>query len=98
MHNIGINNWALDRKQALDALDEFEKQGIAVLGGDVYIITDGIPESNYDNWYCDQNDKESFREFACRSIANAREYIKNYKHPNNQLIRFALVAKEFQEI
>lgn len=94
LDNIGVNNWALDKQQTIDALNDFKKQGIAVLGGDVYEIIDGTPESNYDNWYCDQNDGESFKDFSDRSIASARKYVNDYKHPTDKSIRYALVALE----
>ncbi|SHI16580.1 Immunity protein 40 [Desulfofustis glycolicus DSM 9705] len=97
LENIGVNNWALDNKQALEVLDEFERQGIAVLGGDVYEIVDGIPESNYDNWYCEQYDDEPFLDFSKRSIAKAREYINNYKQSSSKSVMYTIVAEELQD-
>ena len=49
LHDLGINNQALNKDQALQAIDKFEELGVAVLGGDVYVMVDNIPESNNDN-------------------------------------------------
>ncbi len=34
--SVGIDNWALNKDQAMRAFDEFERQKIPILGGDVY--------------------------------------------------------------
>ncbi len=93
LFDIGINNWALNKSQSMRALDEFERLKIPVLGGDVYEVVDGTPESNYDNWYCDRNDKEVLGEFIARSISYAREYISNYSNPSGRETLFVLVAQ-----
>ena len=94
LKSIGINNWALDKEQALTALDEAEEKGIAVLGGDVYEIVEGVPESNYDNWFCEPFEGELFSDFVVRSIDETRKYLENYQYSGNESVKFVLVLKE----
>lgn len=93
LHSVGVSNWALSKEQALDALDKFEAEKISVLGGDVYELNNGEPESNYDNWYCDREPDESLENYVARSISKARAYISNYSSPNQKQEMFVLVAE-----
>jgi len=79
LHSAGVNSWALNREQALAAIEECEIEKVAVLGGDVYELSNGSLEQNYDNWYCDRNPGESIGEFIRRSIGIARTYILSYR-------------------
>ncbi len=92
LSEIGVNNWALTEAQAMQALDKFESLNTPVLGGDIYEMVDGEPESNYDNWYCDQNDNEELGEFVARSISYARQYIGNYRNPSGRETFFVFVT------
>ncbi len=87
-----INNWALSKDQSMEAINEFEKLKIPVLGGDVYEMIEGQPTSNYDSWYCNQNENEKLNEFVIRSITYTREYIKNYTNPGGRETFFVLVT------
>jgi hypothetical protein len=93
LHGAGVSNWALSKEQALDALNKFEAQRISVLGGDVYKLINGEPESNYDSWYCERESNEPFEDFVSRSIKKARTYIINYNSPNQQQELFVFVAE-----
>lgn len=94
LHNMGVSNWALSKAQALSALDKFEIEKISVLGGDVYELNDGEPESNRDNWYCDREPDEAFENYVARSISKARVYISNYRNPNQKQEMFVIVAEQ----
>ncbi len=93
LHDLGVNNWALSKEQALRVLDMFEMQNIAVLGGDVYEMINSLPSSNYDNWCCDQNANESLDEYVSRSNDYAKRYIRNYRSSTGREVLFVLVAK-----
>lgn len=94
LHDSGISNWALSKDQALLAIDKFESQKLPVLGGDVYELAEGVPESNYDNWYCDKHEGESLDDFVYRSASQARQYVSNYRAPSGQDAFFVLVVNE----
>ena len=82
LKNLGINNWALSRNDALEALSKLKSSGIAVLGGDVFVFSNGIIDQNYDNWYCERNPMESNTDFIASSIEKTRHYIEKYLDQN----------------
>jgi hypothetical protein len=90
--DIGVNNWGLTKEDALIALNEFLKVGIAVLGGDVYIMSGRNIEPSYNNWYCSREKDESNIDFIKRSILKAENYISNYTDTKNNTL-FALVPE-----
>ena len=94
LHKIGISNWALTKKQALDAIDKFESESVFVLGGDVYQLNNGVPEPNYDNWYCEREENESLEHYLNRCLNEARVYISHYVNPDKKQEFFALVAEQ----
>jgi len=93
LHDFGVNNWILDKNQALDVINELETLKIPILGGDIYEFDNGIPRPNYDNWYCDRQSGESWDDYVYRSINHSRTYINNYHNPSRKDVYFALVVK-----
>ena len=93
LHDAGVSDWALTKEQALSAFDSIEKEKMFVLGGDVYQMVSGAPESNYDNWYCDRNEGEDEGSYLERCISKARQYVTQYQHPNGQKAFFVLVVE-----
>ncbi|MFT3980444.1 MAG: Imm40 family immunity protein [Ferruginibacter sp.] len=91
LYEIGINNWALSKPEALNAIDQFHSLGISILGGDVYTMTNELFIPTHDNWYCDQLPQEAQIEFLNRSIVKARHYIEAYKINADDKIYFVLV-------
>ena len=88
LHDVGVSNWAFTKGEALHVLELFLREGIAILGGDVYIKYNEIFEPNYDSWFCDKNDSESEKDFLLRSIEKSISYIKKYQIPEGQKIFF----------
>ena len=93
LNEIGVNNWALQKDEALNALIELAKIQVPILGGDVCELTNGVIQYNYDNWYCDKNLQETKLAFVLRSIAKAKQYIENYQSKYPDKIFFALVPE-----
>jgi hypothetical protein len=87
---LGVRNWALSRDNALRAIDDLEDFGVAILGGDVYLLVGEIAEQTYDSWYCDRGHDEPESVFFKRSLDKAREYVSGY---SVQGALFALVPK-----
>jgi len=92
LEDVGVRNWALSRKDALAALTKLTEIDTAVLGGDVYSVSGGLVEANYDNWYCNRDEHEVDLAFVNRTIAVARNYIVNYQSPEGTVL-FAIVPK-----
>lgn len=88
--DLGVRNYALSQAESLVARSQLNEKGVAVLGGDVYVLIDNLIEETYDSWHCDQDKSESDEEFLKRSIGTSQEYILSYSNSN---ALFALVPK-----
>ena len=86
---IGINEIAFNKSDALKVLEELEKNSIAVLGGDVYYIKNNVITLTYDNWFINRNDEEWLL-YVEKSIKKARSYIRIYDYMNSN-VYFTLV-------
>ncbi|MEM7621446.1 MAG: Imm40 family immunity protein, partial [Pseudomonadota bacterium] len=64
----GINNWALDKGNAIKILEKFKQLGIPALGGDVLFLDSNKFDFTYDNWSYDESDGESKSEYCNNSI------------------------------
>jgi hypothetical protein len=73
---------ALNREDALSALELYFSLDIPVLGGDVlFLREDGILDYSHDGWYCDKYEGETEFHYLVRSINESREYLSHY-HPS----------------
>jgi hypothetical protein len=71
----------LVKQEAIEAIEYFQQEKIAILGGDVYCIDkNGKIELTYDNWYCDKMQGENYTEYCERSAKTAKDYIDKYKN------------------
>ncbi|RII26466.1 MAG: hypothetical protein CXR30_16435 [Geobacter sp.] len=93
LFQIGINNWALTKEDALLVLDKLLEIQVPILGGDVYHKNGETFHSNYDNWYCDQIEGELNSDYVTRSIDVARQYIINYQVETSNTVYFALIPE-----
>ncbi len=93
LHDMGVNNWALYKEQALLVLEELEGQKLSVLGGDVYELINGLIEPNYDNWYCNKIENEPLTNFVQRSASRAYQYISGYCTESGREPLFVLVVE-----
>jgi len=80
MNNPSIVSKALTKREALDALDLYERLSLPILGGDVFSLN-RIGEINwtYDNWYCEKYENESRIEYTKRSVEETKQYINEYQ-------------------
>lgn len=91
LRESNINNWALDKDQAIEVIKILENSNVPILGGDVCNAGNGILEFNYDNWYCDKIPNETYSEFTHRSAELARQYIINYCDNNSKILYFLII-------
>jgi hypothetical protein len=78
LRGIGINEVALLRKDALEAIQALKGHQIAVLGGDVYHEKDGKMRPTHYNWSCEKQKVENPVQFSDRSQRVALGFIKDY--------------------
>jgi len=78
LESMGVNNWALSRQDALQALSHFVELQIPILGGDVCEFMNEVIKYNYDNWYCERKINETLLDYVERSAREAKNYIERY--------------------
>lgn len=87
---LGISDVALNREDALIAIELLRTSAIPIFGGDVYFQRPHTIGLAYANWHSEAKPNESHSQFAERSCSEAKQYITNY--PASDLIpAFALV-------
>ena len=91
LHDLGINEIAFSRKDALELLSSIKNEKLAILGGDVYVKMNGIIKPTYDNWYLNR-DNQTWNVYVDESINKAQDYISHYD-PKNVNVYFTIVVK-----
>lgn len=90
---LGINNWALSKRDMIYALTELKEIGISILGGDVYLSKENSFKPNYDNWFCERKEGEIHSEFVERSVSEAIHFIRNYSNTQKGNVYFTIVPE-----
>lgn len=95
--NAVIINKALNKQEALEALELYYNLKIPVLGGDVFYLKDNdeIVWTD-DNWYVNQQENETDIQFLNRSIEESQNYINNYNNlfKKDCIFLFDIVCRE----
>jgi hypothetical protein len=78
LRELGIADIALERADALSAVELLQRASIPILGGDVYFRRQNGIEMAYANWHSDPQPEEDRRLFAKRSGFEAAEYIRSF--------------------
>jgi hypothetical protein len=77
--NIGSNELAWSREDALHVLELFAEHLTVVLGGDVLELQAGKYKYTYDNWHFDPSSVNSPATNSKNSIQLAKTYIQGYR-------------------
>ncbi|MDQ3919122.1 MAG: Imm40 family immunity protein [Acidobacteriota bacterium] len=94
LQEIGVNEIALQRPAALEAIQALRGSQMAILGGDVLRLLNGRPMYSGDNWYSEQYNSESLPDFIKRSLNVAEQYIRSYPDPEDGTVLYTLVISE----
>jgi hypothetical protein len=90
---LGIRDIALERTDALSAVEFLRKASIPILGGDVYVKFHTSIELAYANWHSDPKPNEATNDYFSRSCDATEKYIKDYPEPTTGKPLFVLVIK-----
>lgn len=88
---LGLEEVALRREDALRAIRVLKELSLPILGGDVYFEQQGSVHPAYANWYVDRKDNESRKAFADRSCVKAENYVADYPKAMDKQPLFVLV-------
>jgi hypothetical protein len=94
LEDLGLQDIALRRNDAIRAIQLLLRDSIPVLGGDVYYHEDSRNSIAYANWYCEPEGGENVAAFATRSCKRASEYINRFPELEGREPVFALVVKK----
>ena len=78
LRELGIADFALNRKDAISAIELLQTSAIPILGGDVYNQKANHIELAYANWHSEPTKNESRGQFAERSCIESKQYITDY--------------------
>jgi hypothetical protein len=92
LQQLGLEDIALQREDALTAVEILQQQSIPILGGDVYFVRDGRAEPAYANWHCDSRTDERPADYLSRSCQDARQYITAFPDRDGVTPVFVLVV------
>jgi len=96
LENIGVNGIAYPKIDALKIAHDYFVSGMPILGGDVYVLKNGLLERTYDNWYYNQGADESAPEYIKNSYERTDKFIRNYSDNANYLFCI-VVDKDFNK-
>ena len=78
LRELGIDDIALNREDAIGAIELLQTSAIPILGGDVYNQKANRIELAYANWHSEPTTTESRTQFAERSCIESKRYIADY--------------------
>jgi len=78
LQSPGLTEIALNRVDALLAIDLVRSASISILGGDVYFNEVTGIVSAYANWHCDPVEGEDRNDFVFRSCRETKDYIESF--------------------
>lgn len=92
LQQLGLDDIALPRADALIALELLQQQSVPILGGDVYVVRGDRTELAHANWHSDPRADESRADYVARSCQDARTYIAAYPHRDGETPVFVIVV------
>lgn len=92
LKELGIRDIALERADALRAVEILRNASLPILGGDVYLKRGNKVESAYADWHSDRRSGEELDAYFARSWTTTEDYIKRYPQPPDGTPLFSLVV------
>jgi hypothetical protein len=89
----GSNNWALTRAEALVAISAIERESRVLLGGDVWLASDGALSPSGDTWHYEPNPHELYLTNVKEGAAKAKAYVTAYPDRGDGVPYFELVVQ-----
>jgi len=94
LKQYGLNELAWSKSEALQLITSLMNEHIGILGGDVYQISNKQLRPVYENWWCEQSEKETTSEYHLRSKIESKEYINDYPTNSSEQIIFSITFTE----
>ena len=95
LDRIGVAEDGWSRLDVRRLIQELGGTRTAILGGDVYSVTDDLIEPAYANWHSDPVEGELSVSFIARSHHETLAYVDRYPDPEDGSVLYVLVFKDF---
>ncbi len=82
MSVIGINEYAWNYDSIVEMIPLLREKRLPILGGDVFIIENGIVKLTYDSWYYEEKSDCAYED----SYKKAVDYIKLFEGKDGKYI------------
>ena len=92
LSELGTNEYALLRQDAITATFIIEDLGIPILGGDVYLQNPEGIDITYENWSIRHQINETLDKFVLRSCIYTRDYIDRFPVQEDGIPLFVIVV------
>lgn len=92
LEELGLQEVAWTKADALELVAQLAGCQVAVLGGDVYNMSSGRVRPSYENWSCERRSGEGLRGYAERSQQEAVAFLRAY--PELPDVLFTLVLSQ----
>ena len=89
----GSHNWALSRSETIRAIDAIEREARVLLGGDVWVASNGVFSITGDSWHFSPRSEDRDQKAVGDSAAIARAYVKAYPERKDAAVYFELVVE-----
>lgn len=94
LEKFGLNDLAWNKEEAQNLIRAIMEDRIGILGGDVYRLDENHLEPLYDNWSCEQINKESKEEYFKRSKVESLNFIEKYLVKDGDNVLFSITFTE----
>lgn len=91
---LGTEDLLLSRADTFAAVALARNEGLAILGGDVYVRRQGKIEPAYANWQSSRRRDEAPEVYAQRTCNETEEFLRRYPETGTGEVLFALVTDE----
>lgn len=90
LKDTGVNEIAWNSSTVLEVVDQLNKRGFYISGGDVYVKEGDQLRMTYDTWYINQEGR-SWEEYVKDSRKKAIDFITQYTSEKSDNVYFVLV-------
>jgi hypothetical protein len=91
---LGINETALEREDALVAIQLLRKAAIPILGGDVYLQRSTALEHTASSWSTNYLQNETDDSYLARSLSDTERFIRQLREVSGATPLFVFVIRD----
>lgn len=91
LQSVGVSEIAWPYEDAIKVIKFLTSRGYAILGGDVYLRSDGKLTSTCDSWYATKDMSMPWEQFVVESMRIAVSYIELYHERNGGGFLYSIV-------